>query len=100
MKQTVNEAYLQRKENLLPRKDALKAMVKSKSNQFHVSLSERPQKNECGAGEVSRHNQYTFKMESKNQKLKLLKGQLPHEVFIFNKFTQQNNVEELLHHEL
>lgn len=85
---------------MLPRLDALKAMAKAKSNQFHVSLSERPQKNECVAGEVSRHNQYTFKMESKNQKLKLLKGQLPHEIFIFNKFPLQNSVEDLLHYEL
>lgn len=38
--------------------------------------------------------------ESKNQKLKLLKGQLLHEVSIFAKFPQQNNVEDLLHHEL
>lgn len=75
-------------------------MAKAKSNQFHVSLSERPQKNEWVVGEVSRHNQYTFKMESKNQKLKLLKGQLPHEIFIFNKFPLQNSVEDLLHHEL
>lgn len=77
----------------------MKAMAKAKSNQFHVSLSERPQKNECVAGEVSRHNQCTLKMESKNQKLKMLKGQLPHEVFIFTKFPLQNNVEDLLHHE-
>lgn len=98
MKQTLNEAYLQRKENLLPGTNALKAMVRAESNQFHVSLSERPQKNECIAREVSRHNQCTFKMESKNQKLKLLKGQLPHEVF--NKFPLQNNVEYLLHYEL
>lgn len=39
-------------------------------------------------------------MESKNQKLKLLKGQLPHEIFIFNKFPLENSVEDLLHHEL
>lgn len=85
---------------MLLRLDTLKAMAKAKSNQFHVSLSERPQKNECAVREVSRHNQYTFKMESKNQKLKLLKGQLPHEIFIFNKFLLQNSAEDLLHHEL
>lgn len=50
MKQPVSEAYLQRKQNLLPGLDALKEMAKAKSNQFHVSLSERPQKNECVAG--------------------------------------------------
>lgn len=71
MKQTLNEAYLQMNENLLTRTCALKAMAKAKSNQFHVSLSERPLKNECIAGEVSKHNECTFKMESKNQKLKL-----------------------------
>lgn len=71
MKQTLKEAYLQRKENLLTRTYALKATAKAKSHQFHVSLSEQPLKNECVAGEVSRHNQCTFKMESKNQKLKL-----------------------------
>lgn len=38
MKQTLNEAYLQGKENLLTRTYALKEMVKAKSNQFHVSL--------------------------------------------------------------
>lgn len=75
-------------------------MAKAESNQFHVSLSERPQKKECVAGEVSRHIQCTLMMESKNQKLKLLKGQLLHEAFIFTKFPQQNNVEDVLHHEL
>lgn len=95
LKQPVNETYLQSKQyNLVPRLDALKAMAKVKSNQFHVSLSERPQENERAE---RCQGIYT---ESKNQTLKLLKGQLPHELFIFNKFPLQNSVEDLLHHEL